>query len=56
VTRVFADDAHHIFAAHNLACFAKAFDRSSNFHGKKEGTLVIMRERRPFEKKNIQGI
>ena len=32
VTRVLADDAHHVLAPHNLAAFAQAFDGGSDFH------------------------
>jgi len=32
VTGILTDDAHHIVAADDLAGFAKAFDRGSDFH------------------------
>jgi hypothetical protein len=33
VARVFADDANYVFALHDAAAFAKAFDGCSYFHG-----------------------
>jgi len=33
VARVLADDANHVFALHDAAAFAKAFDGCSYFHG-----------------------
>jgi hypothetical protein len=35
VARVFADYANHVFALHDAAGFAKAFDGCSYFHGLK---------------------
>ncbi len=32
VTRVFADDTHDVFASHDLAAFAQAFNGGSDFH------------------------
>ena len=33
VARIFANDANHVFALHDAAAFAKAFDGCSYFHG-----------------------
>ena len=32
VARIFADDAHYVFALYDAAAFAKAFDGCSDFH------------------------
>ena len=37
MARIFADDAHYVFALYDAAAFAKAFDGCSYFHG---GSLV----------------
>ena len=38
VARIFADDAHYVFALYDAAAFAKAFDGCSYFHG---GSVVL---------------
>ena len=38
VARIFADDAHYVFALYDAAAFAKAFDGCSYFH---DGSVVL---------------
>jgi hypothetical protein len=60
VARVFADDAHDSFAAHDAAGFAELLDGRADFHGDGEwrkieevGTRALQRIS-PVERKQIQ--